>query len=310
VRGSFGEAAGRTPVKLAGLRPSESAARRTTEAAGGRAGEWSRAGQVFGERRAWDWPVDAAGRTRACVSPDATGVLVRGPAGSRAGGRMVYAGMIYDPQPRASDEEALSKPCDGARDLAGLYGPAELGPRTRRRGAQVGMDAADEWVALTDGGNGLGGFPDTDFPRAVRIPDFRHAATRRAAFAEQFRPGTAAALRSAWCHTLEHAGGAAMVRVLGRWDRRGMAADVRAGHGEVLNHLRNDVGRMDYPAYLRRGWQTASGAAEGACKTVVNQRPCLGGMRRGEAGSDAIAHLRALYRSDADQWDAFWANAA
>jgi hypothetical protein len=40
---------------------------------------------------------------------------------------------------------------------------------------------------------------------------------------------------------------------------------------------------------------------------VVDQRLCLSGMRWGEEGSDAVAHLRALYRSDADQWDAFWA---
>ncbi len=67
---------------------------------------------------------------------------------------------------------------------------------------------------------------------------------------------------------------------------------------------------MDYPEYLRRGWQIGSGAVESGCKTVVNQRLCLGGMRWGEAGSDAVAHLRALYRSDPDQWDAFWAHAA
>ncbi len=34
------------------------------------------------------------------------------------------------------------------------------------------------------------------------------------------------------------------------------------------------------------------------------------GMRWGEQGSDAVAHLRALYRSDPDQWDGFWRNAA
>jgi hypothetical protein len=64
------------------------------------------------------------------------------------------------------------------------------------------------------------------------------------------------------------------------------------------------------PTYLKRGWQIASGAIESACKRVVNQRLCMGGMRWGELGSDAVAHLRALYESDADQWDAFWAMAA
>ena len=72
----------------------------------------------------------------------------------------------------------------------------------------------------------------------------------------------------------------------------------------------NNVDRMDYGRYLKNGWQIASGAVESACKTVINQRLCLGGMRWSEAGSDAVAHLRALYRSDADQWDEFWAVAA
>jgi hypothetical protein len=63
---------------------------------------------------------------------------------------------------------------------------------------------------------------------------------------------------------------------------------------------------MDYPRYVGNGWQIGSGAIESACKTVVNQRLSLGGMRWGEAGSDSVARLRALYRSDADQWDAFW----
>jgi len=64
---------------------------------------------------------------------------------------------------------------------------------------------------------------------------------------------------------------------------------------------------MNYPKYLERGWQIATGAVESACKTVVNQRLCLGGMRWGEEGGDSVAHLRALYRSDPDQWDDYWA---
>jgi hypothetical protein len=310
VQESFGQAAGRTLVKLAGLRLSESTAQRTTEAAGGRVGERLRAGPAFGERRAWDWHKDAAGRTCAYLSLDATGILMQGADGSKADGRMVYVGMIYNPQPRAPEEEALSKPCDGVRYLAGLYDLKELGLQMRRQGAQVGMDAADEWVALTDGGNGLEEFVRVNFPRAVPVLDFQHAATHLADFAKQFRPAGAEKLLSAWCHTLKHAGGAVMVRVLQRLDRNQMTAETRQGHDEVLNYLSKNVGRTDYPTYLRRGWQIASGAVESACKTVVNQRLARGGMRWGGHGSDAVAHLRALYRSDADQWDAFWATAA
>jgi hypothetical protein len=101
-----------------------------------------------------------------------------------------------------------------------------------------------------------------------------------------------------------------MLRVLERLERKKMAADVRAEPDGVLTYLRKNVQRMDYPTYLRQGWQIGSGAVESACKTVVNQRLSPGGMRWGAEGSDAVAHLRALYRSDADQWEAFWAMAA
>src|SRR5262249_7848285 len=128
---------------------------------------------------------------------------------------------------------------------------------------------------------------------------------------KQFRQGPLAEqLLTAWCHTLKHAGGATLLRVLQRLDRKKMPEAVREEYDKLLNYLNKRVHRMDYPHYLKQGWQIATGAVESACKTVVNQRLCQGGMRWGEEGSDAMAHLRALYRSDADQWDAFWNTAA
>ncbi len=306
VQESFGKAADRTLLKLAGLRLSESTVERTTEAAGARLGARLAEGMVFGLGAAWDWNRDAAGRSCAYVSLDATGILMQGPDGAKVEGRMVYVGMIYNPQPRAAHEEALSKPCDGARYLAGLYALDELGLQMRRQGAQVGMDAAEVWIALTDAGNGLDHFVAVNFPRATLILDFQHGATHLAAFAKQFRPGASEKLLAAWCHTLKHAGGTVMIRLLERLERKKMTEEVREGHDDLLGYLRKNEGRMDYPTYLRNGWQIASGAVESACKTVVNQRLCLGGMRWGEEGSDAVAHLRGLYRSDPDQWDAFW----
>ncbi len=309
IQESFGKAAQRTLGKLAGLRLSEATGERATETAGTRLAQRRRQGAVFGPQQTWDWNRDATGQRCAYVSLDATGILMQGRHGAKADGRMVYVGMIYNPQPRGSPEEALSKPCDGARYLAGLYELAELGLQMRRQGAQVGMDAAEVGIALTDGGNGLEGFIDVTFPRAVKILDFQHVATHLATFAKHFRPATSERLLAAWCHTLKHAGGRVMIGVLERLERKKMTEAVREGHDDLLGYLRKNVGRMDYPTYLRNGWQIATGAVESACKTVVNQRLCLGGMRWGEEGSDAVAHLRALYRSDPDQWEGFWAAA-
>jgi hypothetical protein len=308
IQESFGKAAGRTLRKLAGLCLSESTVERTTEATGARLGERLQDGTVFGKAQPYDWHQDANDQTCAYLSLDATGILMQGDAGAKADGRMVYVGMIYNPQPRQPEEEALSKPCDGVRYLAGLYALDDLGAQMRRQGAQVGMDAADVWIALTDGGNGLAEFIDVYFPRAVKILDFHHATLHLADFAKVFRPGPPAErLLHAWCHILKQAGGAQIIKVIARLDRKKMSAAIQAEQDKLLNYLRNNVGRMDYPSYLKKGWQIGSGAIESACKTVVNQRLCLGGMRWGEDGSDAVAHLRALYRSDANQWEEFWA---
>jgi hypothetical protein len=311
IQESFGKAAGRTLRKLAGLSLSESTVERTTEATGARLGEQLQGGTVFDTAQPYDWHKDVSGQTCGYLSLDATGILMQGDEGAKAEGRMVYVGMIYNPQPRKLEEEALSKPCDGVRYLAGLYSLDELGPQMRRQGAQVGMDAADVWIALTDGGNGLEEFIDVYFPRAVKILDFHHATGHLADFAKAFRQGPQAErLLSAWCHILKQAGGTQMIKVIERLDRKKMSAETQAEQDGLLNYLRNNVGRMDYSSYLKKGWQIGSGAIESACKTVVNQRLCLGGMRWGEEGSDAVAHLRALYRSDASQWEAFWATAA
>ena len=74
----------------------------------------------------------------------------------------------------------------------------------------------------------------------------------------------------------------------------------------VEEYFGNNVHRMEYPEYQAEGWQIGSGAVESACKTVVGQRLKLAGMRWGEAGSHAVCHLRALYRSEKGQWEAFW----
>jgi hypothetical protein len=311
IQESFGKAADRTLTKLAGLRLSESTVERVTEGSGHRVAAILAAGQVFGKASPWQWHIDACGQRCAYVSVDATGILMQGPQASKVDGRMVYVGMIYNPQPRTTDEEALSKPCDGARYLAGLYTLDELGLQLRRQGAQVGMNAAEQWIALTDGGAGLEEFIDKNFPRAVKILDFQHAAGHVASFARVFGEGSRAEqLTTAWCHTLKHAGGKQLIRVLERLDRKKMSESVQHELAKLLNYLRNNEHRMDYPAYSRSGWHIASGAVESACKTVVNQRLCQGGMRWGQDGSDSVAHLRALYRSDVDQWDGFWNLAA
>lgn len=306
VQEAFGKAAERTLRKMAGLRLSESTVQRTTELAGERLAAQLEAGAVFGPTKTWQWNRDASGQTCAYVSLDATGVMMQGANAAKVEGRMAYVAMLYNPQPRQPNAEELSMPCEGVRYLAGHYALPELGLQLRRQAAQVGMEQAERWIALSDGGNGLENWFDVNFPLAVKILDFRHASEYLADFAKKYRPENADTLLSAWCHMMKHEGGAAVLKVLEALAVDELSAEARAEHERASHYLRNNLERMNYPHYLRQGWQIASGAVESACKTVVNQRLNMGGMRWGEPGSDSVCHLRALYRSDPDQWDAYW----
>jgi hypothetical protein len=302
--GSFAEAADKVLPRLAGLRVAESTAERATERAGRRVGERLAAGAAFGRARDWAWGRDADGQTCAYVSGDLTGVGMQGPRGRAAEGRMAAVAMVYNPGTAGQ-----------ARYLAGLTGGlAALGEPLRRQAAQVGMERAQRWIALSDGGSGLEEFLRANFPRVeVVILDFYHAAEHLSEWAKAWHPedpGAAAALAGHWRHRLRDEGGAAVLAALAALDVRGRPAAVREAHRQLVGYVTNQRHRMDYPEYRRRGWQIGSGPVESACKQVVGQRLKGSGMRWGESGADAVCHLRALFRSEASQWDAFWAAAA
>jgi hypothetical protein len=298
---SFADAAAKVLPKLAGLRLAESTVERATERAGERAGRLLAAGQTFGPARDWKWSKDAEGRTCAYVAADLTGIGMQGPGGAAAAGRMAAVAMVYNPGSPGQ-----------ARYLAGLGPLTELGEPLRRQGAQVGMDAADRWVALSDGGAGIEEFLRANFPRVeVVILDFYHAAEHLGEWAKALCPEDDAAageLAGGWCRRLKHEGGVAVLAALAEQDV-GRRPAARAAHRALLGYFTNQVHRMDYPAYRARGWQIGSGPVESACKQVGG-RLKGSGMRWGEAGADAVCHLRALFRSEAGQWDAFWATLA
>jgi hypothetical protein len=266
----------------------------------------------------WDWPEDARGRTTAYVSIDATGVPIQGPGGVEAEGRMAWVGKVFAPKPEAQaertrDDDAIRRPAATrhARYLAGLMGLDELGEPLRRQAAQVGMDRAQQWVALSDCGAGIDDFLRVNFPRAVRIADFFHVAEHLGDLAKAWHVGDPEAAEDQagrWAHTLKHEGGRAILAELEALDRRGRSESAVEVNRQVTQYISNHVGRMDYPTYQASGWQIGSGHIEAACKTVVNERLKRSGMRWGEDGADALCHLRALFKGDADQWEAFWAS--
>jgi hypothetical protein len=310
---SFEEAAEKVLPELSGLRLSETTVQRTTEAAGERLGEQLHQGKVLGGPTPWHWHKDAEGKTCAYTSVDATGVRQQACGGGPAEGRMPYVGMIYNPVPELPEDSPHVPSAQAkmqARYVAGLYSLDELSLVMRRQAGQVGMNQAERWIGLTDGGNGLESFVQTSFPLTeVVIIDFWHVSDHLGDLARALHPQDeekAKEQKGQWCHVLKHQGGAAVIALLEKMPLPERRPALRAKHAEVLAYLRKNAPRMDYPTYLAKGWLIGSGSVESACKTVVAQRLKLAGMRWREPGTDAVCHLRALYKSERSQWELFW----
>ena len=298
--------------EASGILLSESTIERVTEDVGERIAEHYDAGRIFGGKQKWDWYRDANGHTVGYIELDATGVPQQGIQGKKAEGRMAYVGMILNPLPdpkRVFDAAVKPGATMQARYVSGLYPLEEMGPLMRQQGAAVGLDEAQKWIAISDGGSGLEDFLTMNFPRVEAvILDFFHAMEYVSDLAKALYPSDdakASAQTKSWSSVLREEGGAVLLSVWNEFawpSQRGLPA-VRE---EVLGYFRNQVHRMDYPSYEANGWYIGSGAIESACKTVVNARLKGTGMRWSEPGSHALCHVRALYRSEKGQWDAFW----
>jgi hypothetical protein len=311
LQGSFADAATKLLPRLTALHVAESTVERATEAAGGRVGAAHAAGQTFGPPTPWPWHKDRDGQSVAYVSVDATGVGQQGPGGRRADGRMAYVGMIYNPVPEERERWANPdgrRPDWQARYVTQVQPLAALAGPLRRQAGQVGIDQADRWIALSDGGAGLEDFLAKNFARvSAVILDFYHVTEYLGKLAKALYPSQdeeAENWRKAWCTRLKAEGGGPVLAALRDLPVSGRAA--QAVRAEVVKYFANQVQRMDYPTYVAKGWQIGSGPVESACKTVVGQRLKGGGMRWGADGADAVCHLRALFRSERGQWEAFW----
>jgi hypothetical protein len=340
---SFEEAALKALPEACGLRLGESTVRAVTEDAGARLGEMQQQGRTLAGGKPFDWHTDAQGRTCAYVSLDLTGVPQQAKGGGPAEGRMPYVAAVYNPVPEnaaqaqaqaeplpvpgyepvaetAAQATALPRPAEAdppkrpkmqARYVAGLMSLAALGLLLRKEAACVGMEKAQQWIGISDGGSGLEDFLRTNFNRAnlVIILDFWHPTGYLEALARALLPDDEAkrvGQTKAWCSVMKHEGGKAILKVLQELEIPKHKKAARQARAEAEQYVSNNVHRMDYPYYLSQGWQIGSGPIESACKTVVGQRLKLAGMRWREYGTDNVCHLRALFKSEKHQWDAFW----
>lgn len=304
---AFDEAAHVKLARMSGLTLSSSSVQRITERVGEEVARRRTAGETFGPDEVWTWPVDANGLTTAYVGLDAISVRQQGLHAEPAEGRMSLVGTVF-----RDNAQTTKHSHRGARYVAGLVDLPAIGQQLRRECEAVGVAEADQVVALTDGGAGLEDCLTQGLAGLAKhlifILDFWHAAEHLQEFANVFvRDETARATQvKAWCHLMKHAGGRILLRTLEELDLTKASPQIIEAHRQLTGYVRNNVHRMDYPTYVRNGWQIGSGRAESACNSVIRCRLKGPGMRWRKFGTNSLGHLRALLKSEPSAWRHFW----
>ncbi len=305
---AFDEGADIAAERLAGLRISASSVRRITENVGAELAQRRSLGETFGPDELWSWPTDRQGKTTACVSVDLTGVRQQGPHAEAVEGRMAAVAVVFRDEPGSRKETRRT-----ARYVSGLFdGLDGIGQELRAECQAVGIASADQVLALLDGGAGLEpcvlqALAGTS-QHVIFILDFWHAAQHLQEFANLFVRDEVARKEQMqkWCETLKHRGGSVLLRELEALDFSSENELMQQARQQLTSYLRNNLHRTDYPTYVRNGWPIGSGRVESACKSVVATRLKGPGMRWRARGTNALCHLRALFKSERSAWQSFW----
>jgi hypothetical protein len=168
------------------------------------------------------------------------------------------------------------------------------------------------WVALVDGNNHQIARIQAE-AKARHVPvsiviDFVHVVEYPWKAAWSFHPeGDPAAEKWVRRHASAVLAGRA-TRVAGAIRRQAtnqrLEPAQRAGADTAATYLTNKHPYLDYPTALQKGWPTATGVIEGACRHLVKDRMDITGARWGLPGAEAILKLRAIPSNG--NWDDYW----
>jgi len=182
----------------------------------------------------------------------------------------------------------------------------DFGGLVRSEAVRRGLARARRTVVLADGAPWVWELARVNFPAALQILDFYHAADHLHALAEALHGEDSPAAHrrfSRWKRRLLKEG---VPRIL-REAKSLQAHAARPDNAErELAYIRTHRHRMRYPDFRRQGLFIGSGAVEAGCKTVVAARAKQSGMRWSLPGAHNLLALRALLLSH--RLDAFYAD--
>ena len=248
------------------------------------------------------------------VEGDGTGIPVRpeeteGRQGKQddqpAKTREVKLGCVF-----TQTEEEEGKPVrdpESTSYVATLEPAAEFGALLRAQAFERGLALAKLVVFLGDGAAWVWELARVNFPMALFILDFFHAAEHLELLAEALFGEKTDAAKTQWeqwaKELKEQPDGLEIVLREARQTlpRRGQRREAAL---KQIAYFESNTNKMRYAEYLARGLFIGSGVIEAGCKTVIGQRLKQSGMFWGVAGAQNVLDIRSLLENR--QLGLFW----
>jgi hypothetical protein len=249
------------------------------------------------------------------VEGDGTGIPVRpeeteGRKGKQddqsAKTREVKLGCVFTQTKEDGEGKPIRDP-ESTSYVATLEPAAEFGALLRAEAFRRGLALAKLVVFLGDGAAWVWELARVNFPMAVFILDFFHAAEHLELLAEVlFGQKTDASKTQCeqWAKVLkEQPDGLEIVLREARraLPRRGLRREAAL---KQIAYFESNTNRMRYAEYLARGLFIGSGVIEAGCKTVIGLRLKQSGMFWGVTGAKNVLDIRSLLENR--QFALFW----
>ena len=191
--------------------------------------------------------------------------------------------------------------------IATRYDHRMAGVIMSREARHLGLKKADERIGNVDGADWIRNrLQDADLELHGLGLDFYHLSehvhkARRETFGENHDEGRQWA--GSLLHTVKHEGYDAMWDQLATWRIRWRSKTKKAAANRLMHYVVNHRDMIDYPRFLRKGWQIGSGPTEAMCKTTT-ARIKGSGMRWDSDNAEAVMALDSLQQSR--QWENYW----
>lgn len=270
--------------------------------------------QAWQQREALKPLPEAQGAPTLYIEADATGVPMRaeeleGRSGRQPDGsaktRMAYLGCVFTQRKKNEDGSPI-RDHNSTTYVSSFESIDQFGPMLRQEAIRRGLPLALTVILLIDGAAGLAKMGRLCFPSAIQIVDFYHALEHAgkilvALLGSKEHPEYKKRL-SRWAKLLLRDGVEKLI-AQAREQCKDQPAKSQAVEKE-LNYFLNNIQRMQYGSFRRKGYFIGSGVVEAGCKTVIGARCKQSGMFWGQEGAENILAFRCINASR--RLDPFW----